>query len=512
MAKLKSSIFSFVQDNWLFVAVGLLLVVAYFFSRFLNLTLIPVFADEAIYIRWAQVMRAVPSLRFIPLSDGKQPLFMWLIIPFLKVFPDPLVAGRMVSVLAGFGTMAGIFALSLVLFKKKEIGFFASLLYVISPFSLFFDRLALADGLLSFLGVWVLLIAVLLLKLKRLDLAMIGGMILGLALLTKSPALFFALLLPATLLLFDFSQKDWLLGLVKLTFLWGVVYFLAFAIYNILRLGPEFHMIALRNKDYVFSLAEIINHPFKPFWGNFKAAISWLWILLTPVTFLLGWLGAGLALKKNFRSAAFVLLAFFGPLCAQSALAKVYTARYILFLVPFFLVLAGFGLADFFDSLKSKKAVIGFLILVFVFPLYQLGLLLSFPQQASLPAEERRGYLEIWTAGYGIREAADYLKMIAKDEKVLVGTEGYFGTLPDGLQIYLEKAPNITIIGLGQPIREISSKLTNALADNRVFLLVNDSRLEVVDSKKIKLINQFPKAKNLQTGSQENLLLFEISK
>ncbi|MEK7112149.1 MAG: hypothetical protein AAB875_02375, partial [Patescibacteria group bacterium] len=59
--------------------------------RLYNLNLIPVFVDEAIYIRWAQVMRAEPTLRFLPLSDGKQPLFMWLSIPFLKIFSDPLL-------------------------------------------------------------------------------------------------------------------------------------------------------------------------------------------------------------------------------------------------------------------------------------------------------------------------------------------------------------------------------------------------------------------------------------
>ena len=109
-----------------------ILILGYFVTRLINLTGIPVFCDEAIYIRWAQIMRAVQSLRFIPLSDGKQPLFMWLIIPFLKIFSDPLVAGRIVSVLSGLGTMVGMGVLSYLLFKKKEISLFASILYLVS--------------------------------------------------------------------------------------------------------------------------------------------------------------------------------------------------------------------------------------------------------------------------------------------------------------------------------------------------------------------------------------------
>jgi len=138
---------------------GVTIFLAAIFLRVYNLTLLPVFVDEAIYIRWAQVMRAESTLRFLPLSDGKQPLFMWLVIPFLKVFSDPLLAGRLVSVTAGAATLVGIFLLAYVLFKSKKVAIMAALIYAVSPFSFFFDRMALADSLLSTFGVWTLLFA-----------------------------------------------------------------------------------------------------------------------------------------------------------------------------------------------------------------------------------------------------------------------------------------------------------------------------------------------------------------
>src|SRR3990167_1201075 len=101
------------------VLIGFGVLVIALFLRLYNLTILPVFGDEAIYIRWAQVMRAEPTLRFLPLSDGKQPLFMWSVIPFLKIFSDPLFAGRSVSVISGVVTLIGIFLLSFVLFKSK---------------------------------------------------------------------------------------------------------------------------------------------------------------------------------------------------------------------------------------------------------------------------------------------------------------------------------------------------------------------------------------------------------
>src|SRR5512133_1702383 len=97
----------FFKENWQYLLVAVL-VLALFSLRFFHLTIIPVFADEAIYIRWSEVMKAEGTLRFLPLSDGKQPLFMWLIIPFLKLFSDPLFAGRFVSIIAGLGTLLGV--------------------------------------------------------------------------------------------------------------------------------------------------------------------------------------------------------------------------------------------------------------------------------------------------------------------------------------------------------------------------------------------------------------------
>src|SRR5688500_11242018 len=79
--------------------------VLFFALRLPNLTLQPIFADEAIDVRWAQIMRSEPTLRFLPLSDGNAPLFMCILMPLFTVFSDPLYAGRFLSVLSGFVTL-----------------------------------------------------------------------------------------------------------------------------------------------------------------------------------------------------------------------------------------------------------------------------------------------------------------------------------------------------------------------------------------------------------------------
>ena len=130
----------------------------YFFTRFQHLTSIPVFGDEAIYIRWSQIIKSVETLRFIPVTDGKQPLFMWVLAGALKFFDDPLVAGRTISIFAGFGTMISLFFASVFIanFSSKSLniktfladsiqknhglGLLSAFIYALLPFALDFIK------------------------------------------------------------------------------------------------------------------------------------------------------------------------------------------------------------------------------------------------------------------------------------------------------------------------------------------------------------------------------------
>src|SRR3990172_10925125 len=240
-----------------------------------------IFGDEAIYIRWGKIMRAEPTLRFIPLSDGKQPLYMWAIIPLLKLISNPLFAGRIMSVFTGMGSLVGVFVLTQILFRSTKASLLASLVYAISPFVVFFDSMALVDSMLTMFGIWTLVFSVLSVKALRLDFAMIAGFFLGGAMLTKSPAVFFSILLPLDLLFLNLAKDKGkkAIILIKFLILLMVTYLIAFGLYNILRLGPNFHLIALRNQDYIFPLSHLWINPKDPFIFHIKEIFQWLWIL-----------------------------------------------------------------------------------------------------------------------------------------------------------------------------------------------------------------------------------------
>jgi len=476
---------------------GFLILVLAFGLRLYNLTLWPVFGDEAIYIRWAQVMGAEPTLRFLPLSDGKQPLFMWVLMFLVRRFSDPLFIGRLVSVATGMGTVGGIFAVSYLLFKNTRAALTASLVWAISPFAVFFDRMALVDSMLAMFGIWTLFFGVLTVKTQRLDMAMITGFMLGFALLTKSPALFFVILLPTTLVFGEHKKlfKHAILLLVTLT--------IGFAMYNIQRLGPNFHLLSSRTGDYVFPFSHLWENPKDPFIFHFHRAGQWLWIMGPSMVIGLLVFGVWLNRRKYWRELLLLAIWSVLPIAVQAEFAKVFTARYIFFSIPVIFVLAG---AAFIKSplpkFKHSGSVSWVLLIVFVVQalLFDQKLLTN-PEAAPLPPGERAGYLEEWTAGTGIREVADLMKHEhAKDpaKQIVVGTEGYFGTLPDGLQMYLEGVPNVVVIGVGLDISEIPEPLAESIkAGNKTYLVANSSRLKFKGDfadHGLEIIASYPKA------------------
>jgi hypothetical protein len=456
------------------------------FLRAYNLNSIPVFADEAIYIRWAQVMKSEPTLRFLPLSDGKQPLFMWSIIPFLKIFEDPLVAGRVTSLTTGIGSTIGVLILTHILFKNKIVSLIAATIYAISPFTVFFDRMAMADSMLSFFGIWTLVFALITSRYERLDTAMLAGFALGGAALTKSPALFFALLIPTTILFFNWSrEKHRPLHLIKLVGLWVVIWGVGYGFYNILRLGPNFHLIATRNNDYVFPISHIWENPKDPLYPHFDRAIEWIRMMGPSTIIFLAVLSLVENSRRYWKELLILLIWSLVPIAIQSEFAKVFTARYILFSIPYILILAASSAVPFMKLGKRsyvKRYLLPILIIVFLIQsLWFNYLILKDPQKAPLPRSERSGYLEEWTSGTGIKEVSKFIigeHEQNPDQQIVIGTEGYFGTLPDGLQIYLQNVPNVTVIGIGLGINSIPDSLIESVNfGNKTYLLANSSRL-----------------------------------
>src|SRR5688500_7971666 len=74
--------------------------------RLLRIRELPITNDEAIYIRWAQLIAGDWQLLFsLPLTDPKPPLHFALLAAVIGIGSDPLVAGRVLSALFGGATI-----------------------------------------------------------------------------------------------------------------------------------------------------------------------------------------------------------------------------------------------------------------------------------------------------------------------------------------------------------------------------------------------------------------------
>lgn len=189
------------HQAWMLVLLG----VSVFFlcTHLFALVKLPVFADEAIYIRWSQlIMDDAPRYLFFPLNDGKTPIFIWTMIPFLQLIQNQLFAGRLVSVFVGLAQMLIIKELAKAFGAKRTGQLAAMVAMAILPFWFLYHRMALMDSMMT---LWLSL-SLLCLKLlvDHLDTAsqkgawkkgivfmVLSGVTFGLALLTKLPALFF---------------------------------------------------------------------------------------------------------------------------------------------------------------------------------------------------------------------------------------------------------------------------------------------------------------------------------
>jgi len=472
------------------VVCAFFLLVLFLLIRLLNLTLIPIFVDEAIYLRWAQIAKNDAAWRFISLTDGKQPLFIWLTMVMMRVVQEPLAAGRVVSVLTGLVSMIGIGILSFVLFKNRRLALFSALLYFISPFCLIYDRMALMDAMVGTFSIFSLLLAILLVKTLRLDIALIFGAVLGGGVLTKTSGFLSIYLLPLTLVLFDWRNKKWKFNFLK----WASLAFLAVIIsqlfYSILRLSPFFHIIAQKDTTFIYPFKEWLHHPSLFFIGNLEGLFNWLIDYLTlPIVILV--VVSLIFVWEQFREKFLLFSWFFAPFVALALFGKVLYPRFILFMSLPLLILAAWSLEKIAERLKNSLLFAVCCLLFAVFPLYVDFKIITDPKRAPIPNHDKGQYINAWPAGYGVKEIVAFANEKAKDGKIFIGTEGTFGLMPASLELYLWDNPNVEVKGFW-PIKEVPNEALEKAENMPTFFVFNETQ-EISPDWPLKLVAVYPR-------------------
>ena len=484
----------------------ILILPLYFATRLFNLLAIPIFTDEAIYTYWAQVALHDPANRFISLEDGKQPLFIWIAAVFQKFINDPLIATRLVSVFAGLGSLVGIYLLTKILFDSK-IAKLASVLYIILPFTLLYDRMALYDSLLTMFGIFAVYFTIKMAQEPRLDIAILNGFAIGLGMITKSSANFFLYLLPFSLLLFDFKKNKLSPRLTKWFSLTLLTSIFSITIYNLLRLSPLFYLINRKNQEFIRSISEVLASPFLHFVGNFKTIIIWLSTYNTPFLIIIALLVMIFGLLKRQKAIILLSLYIMAPFAAETLFNKVIYPRFALFYFPYIIILISYATIKVSNVRKNYAKYIWIIFTaIILFLAVSSFRLLTDPTEARIADSDRSQYLNSWPAGYGVREVVEILKSQSKDKKVVVGTEGTFGLLPFALNIYFYGNSNIQITGYW-PVRDIPDQILESAKTQKTYFVFNENQNLPDDpgNSHLKLIGKY------QKGSGESFMrLYEI--
>lgn len=467
------------------IAVMVMLVVLFFATRLTNLLALPIFSDEGIYIHWAKIATYDPAWRFISLTDGKQPLQTWGTIPFIKLMPDQLLlAGRLFSVSTGLLALTGIVALAGYLWGKRA-GLLAGMLYIVTPYFLFYDRIALVDSGVNAAVIWIMFLSLVLARSMRLDVAMIFGFVAGVGLLAKSSvALFFALSILAGLVVLPipaniFNLSHWLdmlqkkrIWIVNYVFLFLVSDTIALALYLVQKFfSPFFHYIAQKNLTFILSPQEWLSNPFQLVGTN-------IWMVPLYVAWEIGWLpmifgviGIIRLFRKNRPLALFFLAWILVPFLLIINFNKVVFPRYLIFFPTFITLLTVYALEEFRRSTLKKytHAITVMLITTLV--------LLSAPmwfdvKALSLPPVDRGQYIEGKTAVWGAAELMQIVRSSTADGKrAIVLAEGNFGLIADVLHVFVKPDDIIDIRGQWPLNEEHILEAQKETGDHHVFVV-----------------------------------------
>lgn len=442
--------------------------------RLINLTGLPVFNDESIYLNWGKrLFESAGGKFFVPVAlDGKQ-----MAVPFiyglLELLPfDPLLSGRLFSVLISLLT----FYSSIRLFEyvipkeiKEKNHFRFEIIFIISflifcPYLLFFDRMAMPDAIVVACytcGVYLFLKQLDKPELKR---SIILGFVIAIGWWFKSTVLL--IFPPASLVLLFASIRNRITR--KSLLVYSTVSLILFILLIIpLLISPEYQKIPFMEGARLNSFSVLMASPVSVYIDKLKFILFWF-ISYTSPLLLIGLISGVLLSRKNIKL-IYLFLFLIIPILLEGTLVNIFTSRYIVFTVPVFLIIsiAGFGeLKKWGKLLVSSSllysAVFGLLLITNPLGYYQIMSKLPFIEQDS------GQYFTGWTSGWGIKEAVEWIKEKDTTKPTFVFLGAVSGNPDDILYVYLDGG-NTKVL----PYQYIDSAIKTVGPDNANYYFIS---------------------------------------
>jgi hypothetical protein len=386
-----------------------------------------------------------------------------------------LFLARVSTALFNLITAAVLFDLSRRLIDTRTGGL-AVLLYAISPYAFFYERMGLTD---TYVTVWAVMAAWFAFRYTRrrstLD-ALCCGIALTAAFIAKATGITLAVI-PALIVLLVAPRLSWKQRLRGLLISYG-----AFAI----SAAGTYGFLWWRGYHYFSAATTLVGtKEANNLFDRLRNGLEAVWKLdvryfSLPFLVLAGLLAVYLLFRRR-GMALFLIGAILIPLAGLLAFALKYSARYFHFHMPFVLLLVALGLGQLAHDLNRRSRTASLAVLIV--PPLLWGFLFALPFQITyfgspaaldLPQLDREEYITSDSSGFALPEVANYLRTQAEDQPIVVvgliancGVLDYY--LPDSQPIQLI-CPLLKWDGSHQP--EVIALLNRLAAEKKPLWIV----------------------------------------
>ena len=410
------------------------IVLLYLVTRFALFTRMPYYADEGTHARFVHEAAGSVHKLFVSLEIGKEPLLVWAGVVLNKLGLPPLDAVRLVSLLAGLGTVAVVGLLGRRL-GGTWVGLAAAATCTVMPFFVVHDVIGIMEPLLVLLLAAALYLQISLAERPGLRVAAGLGIVLALALLTKESGKVAIALLPVSLLCFDWRAEERRRRLVR----WAGCAALAFALAVcgelLLRSSSLYeHARELRQSSFgypVRSVKDGLADPVKWWnasWPVYRSSLAG-YVTLPLIAVGLG--GTVLALRRQTRITLVLGAWVVVPLAAAILLPIAPYPRHILYLGPPIVVFTAYGLVHGAQWLTRRLpgpaggiVTAAALLLAFSPALLRDARVLAHPVTTHYPDGDDIQYVTGPVAGSPWKPLARELRRRVGDRRVVIASDG----------------------------------------------------------------------------------------
>jgi 4-amino-4-deoxy-L-arabinose transferase-like glycosyltransferase len=394
---------------------------------------------------------------------------------FLTVFPSDwyLAAGRIPAVLAGAISVFMTYKLSELLFEKKEIAVIASVLYIVFPFTFLYDRMALFDPLLQATLLAATYFSIKTAKNFSYKYAVLWGISLGLAYLSKPIALVFLVLLPFGFLLFNIHRlkKSWKhIGVLIL-----IPTVIAELINNAQRVSSVYFMAGIKNSQFQQPIEELLKNPFALTVSNMHGFYNWVSGYYTIPFLLLGVIGIIILIVKNYKAGLLLAGLWIIPILGLATLGREIFPRYILFTTPYFLIITAWMFFLLYKLVGRYTYLVVVLVAALLLPFIKTDFyLLTKPEKAQIPKTDYDQFVGTHPSGYGVDRVYAFINDVkANGEDITVVTQGTFGLYPYAFNLEYWDDKQVSVVPRW-PLDKLDDDIFKAADNSRVLVILKE--------------------------------------